>query len=63
MPCFALAAFFVACMGYAPDTSKTVVVPRSCAAKLSIANQDKAKACAAERGVTWTWARKKSRRR
>jgi hypothetical protein len=52
MPCFALATLMVACLGYVPDTSAAVSVPRHCVKRLG-SHVVKAKACAAENGVTW----------
>jgi hypothetical protein len=60
MPCMALAAILVTCLGYVPDTSKTVSVPHHCVKQLG-SYRAKAQACAAENGVTWRIVRRKSR--
>lgn len=58
MPCAALAALMVVCLGTVPDTSKPVPVPRHCVKRLG-SHVEKAKACAAENGVTWRIVRRK----
>lgn len=52
MPCAVLATLIIACLGTVPDTSKPVPVPYRCVKQLG-SQRDKAKACAAENGVTW----------
>jgi hypothetical protein len=52
LPCAALAALLIACLGYVPDTSKPVSVPYRCLKQLG-SYRVKAEACAVENGVTW----------
>jgi hypothetical protein len=58
MPCAALAALLIVCLGGIPDTSKAVPVPYRCVKKLGD-YRAKAEACAAENGVTWRIVRRK----
>jgi hypothetical protein len=61
MPCAALAALMLVCLHGIPDTSKPVPVPRHCVKRLG-SHVEKAKACAAENGVTWRIVGKRKKR-
>lgn len=56
MPCAALAAIMIVCLGGVPDTSKPIPVPLRCIKQLG-SHVGKAKACAANEGIAWHIAR------
>lgn len=52
-------ALVMACVIVPPDGKPPVKVERPCVAQFSQAEQDAAKACAAENGVTWRYTHRK----